>query len=177
MLDKERIANAEKNVKAYLDEGLLKRFKETDNKILDTFKKNADESLNVANFVSSEGLSSLWVVVCSYYSMYYIANAVLYSLGYKVGHRISHKVTADALIVFVRGKLKASMLEGFDEAQTEALELSNIRADEIIESFDFERIKRSKFQYEMTEEIKRSKAQTSLDRAKAFTFEMKKLLL
>ncbi|MCL4391702.1 MAG: hypothetical protein M1284_00375 [Candidatus Parvarchaeota archaeon] len=177
MLDKERIASAEKNVKAYLYEGLLKRTKEVDDRILNTFKKNADESLNVANFIFEENLSSLWVIVCSYYSMYYIANAVLYSLGYKVGHRISHKVTADTLIIFVRGKLKASILEEFDEAQTEALELSNIKADELVESFDFERVKRSKFQYEMTEEIKRSKAQTSLDRAKAFIFEMKKLLL
>jgi len=36
--------------------------------------------------------------------------------------------------------------------------------------------KRSVFQYETTEEIKKAKAKTSLERAKRFAFEMEKLL-
>ena len=83
--------------------------------------------------------------------MYYMANAVLYKLGYKVGSKISHKVTADALIVFVRNKLKDVLLEEFEDIQEEALEIAKIKSDELIESFDLERKKRSKFQYEMTE--------------------------
>jgi uncharacterized protein (UPF0332 family) len=43
-------------------------------------------------------------------------------------------------------------------------------------SFDLEREKRSRFQYQMDEEIQKCKAQTSLERAKLFVFEMKKLL-
>jgi len=108
--------------------------------------------------------------------MYYLAKAVLYILKYKVGDKISHKVTADALIVFVRNKLKASLIESYEEAKEEAFEISGQRADEILESFDQERVKRSIFQYSMTEEARKAKAETSLKRAKEFNFEMKKLL-
>ena len=115
-------------------------------------------------------------IVISYYAMYYMANTVLYNMGYKVGSKISHKVTADALIVFVRNKLSNILVEDFENAQEEALEIARIKSDEIIESFDLERKKRSKFQYEMTEEVKKSKAKTSLERAKRFCFELRKLL-
>jgi hypothetical protein len=50
--------------------------------------------------------------------MYYIANAVLFSLGYKLGDRISHNVTSDALIFFVM-----DILEDFETAKNEVLEI------------------------------------------------------
>jgi uncharacterized protein (UPF0332 family) len=177
MLSKERIKEAEKNVKNYLEEGLLKKIKEVDENIFKVFKKNSEESLRIADLLHKDNLSSLWIIVCSYYAMYYMANAVLYKLGYKVGQKIPHKVTSDTLIVFVRSKLKERILEEFEEARDEALELANVKADEIIESFDFERVKRSRFQYDMTETIKNSKALTSLERAKRFVFEIEKLLI
>lgn len=177
MLDKKRIDEAKINVERYIAEGLLKRIKYIDRNILITLKKNSEESLKIADFLFKNNLSSLWTIVCSYYAMYYAANAVLYSLGYKVGHKISHKITSDALIVFVRNKLKEKMIEDYEEAKEEALELAGLKADELIESFDFERIKRTKFQYNMTEFAKRNKAKTSLERAKNFIFEMEKLLI
>ncbi len=142
--------------------------------IFHVFKKNAKESLELANFIENEGKSDLWVIVISYYSMYYIANAVLYKMGYKVGEKISHKVTADALIVFVRKKLAGSLLESYEEIREEAL--AGIRADSLLESFDFERKKRGLIQYQTKEVEKHSKAKTSLERAKEFMFEMEKLL-
>ncbi len=63
-------------------------------------------------------------------------------------------MTADALIVFVKNKLKKELLEEYEEAQEEALEIVGKKA----------------------EEIKRAKAETSLKRAKEFIFEMKKML-
>jgi uncharacterized protein (UPF0332 family) len=177
MLDKKRVREAEENVKSYLEEGLLKRAGLTDRNILNVFRKNSEESLRIADLLFRGNLSSLWAVVCSYYAMYYMANAVLYSLGYRVGHRISHRITSDALIVFVRGRLKERLLEDFEEARSEALELAGARADGIVESFDFERLKRSRFQYSMTEAVKRGKARTSLERAKEFSLEMEKLLM
>jgi len=177
MLSKERIKEAEKNMKDYLEEGLMKKIREVDENIFNVFKRNSEDSLKIADFLLKNNMSSLWVIVCSYYSMYYMANAVLYKLGYKVGYKIPHKVTSDALIVLVRSKLKERILEEFEEARDEALELANVKADEIIESFDFERVKRSRFQYDMTETVKNSKAMTSLERAKRFSFEMEKLLL
>ena len=47
----------------------------------------------------------------------------------------------------------------------------------LIDSFDKERDKRSYFQYETTEEIKRGKAKTSFERAKIFSTELHKLLV
>lgn len=174
MLDKERIKEAETNVKGYLKEGLLKE-KSLDENILNILRKNSQESLMVADLVLKEDLSPLWVIVSSYYSMYYIANVVLLKLGYKVGSAVSHKVTSDALIVFVRNKLTKSLLEDFEDAKSEAMDLANL-TDNIIESFDFERKKRSTFQYNMTGPVKKSKAQTSLERAKKFNLEFEKLL-
>jgi uncharacterized protein (UPF0332 family) len=172
---KERITEAEENVRTYIAEGLLKRQRE-DKVIAERYASNARESLDIADLIFTAGKSPLWVIVCSYYSMYYIANGVLRSLGYAVGRKISHKITADALVVFVRGRLRKRLLEDFEEAQAEASELAELRADEIVQHFDMEKEKRSIFQYDMTEVVKRSKAETSLKRAKEFVAEMEKLL-
>ena len=171
MLDKKRIQEAENNLKSYLEQELIKK-QQFKGIIYQTYIRNHHESLILAEKIFNENLSSLWAVVISYYSMFYIANAVIYKLGYKIGGKISHKITADALIVYVKDKLKNNIIENYEKESAEALALSN----NLIESFDFERIKRSRFQYETTEVIKRSKAKTSLERAKEFSFEMKKLL-
>jgi len=121
-------------------------------------------------------VSNLWVVVCSYYAMFYVVNAVLYKIGYKVGSKVAHKVTADSLIVYVRNRLKKNMIEDYENAKEEALEIIGSKTDDLISSFDKELDKRSLFQYETTEEIKRAKAKTSLERAKEFVNEMRKLL-
>lgn len=176
MLDDEKIIQAEKNVKSYFKEGLLKN-KTPDENIINILIKNSEESIKVADFLDKNKMSSLWVIVCSYYAMYYMANAILYKMGYKVGDRISHKVTSDALIVFIRNKLEQKYLADFEEAKEEALDVTKLKANDLGESFEFERIKRSKFQYNMTESVKTSKARTSLDRSKRFLFEIEKLLL
>lgn len=64
--------------------------------------------------------------------MYYIANAVLISLGYKVGDKISHKVTSDAIIVFVRNKLKKELIEEYENIKEDALELISSKTDSIL---------------------------------------------
>ncbi|OGY44073.1 MAG: hypothetical protein A2729_00020 [Candidatus Buchananbacteria bacterium RIFCSPHIGHO2_01_FULL_39_14] len=105
MLRNERISEAQSSVRSYLADGLLTKewFR---NIVFETYLRNHRESLLVARKLFNENLSNLWVVVISYYSMFYIANALLYKLGYKVGSKVAHKVTSDALIVFVRNKLK-----------------------------------------------------------------------
>lgn len=176
MLDKDRIKEAENNVSSYLDEGLLKKIP-INKQILNILLKNGKESLRVAEEIYQKKISDLWVIVCSYYAMYYYANAVLLKLGYKVGEKIVHKVTSDALIVYVRGKLKESLLEEYEETKEEALNLAGMKADLLIESFEFERNKRSLIQYRTIEIEKQSKAKISLQRAKEFTKEMEKLLV
>ena len=175
MLAKDRIKEAEINVRAYLDEGLIKK-EPLNPDALRVLLRNAQESIDSAEKLNSERISDLWVIVCSYYSMFYIANAVLRKLGYKVGEKIAHKVTADALIVYVRGKLKETLIEGYEDSKDEALNLAGIKADSIIESFDREKTKRGIILYRTDDIDKQAKAETSLKRAKQFLFEMNVLL-
>ena len=175
MLDNKRINEAKTNMKSYLADKLIikQAFSQV---VFNTYMRNHKESLELSEHVYNNNLSNLWTIVTSYYSMFYIANAVLHKLGFKVGAKLAHKVTADALIELVRDKLKKSLLEDYESIKEEAMEIAKIKADEIIDSFDKERTKRSIFQYETTEEIKSAKARTSFQRAKEFGLEMHKIL-
>lgn len=175
MLEKDRIKESEANVRAYLNEGLIKK-EPANPDALRVLLRNAKESINSADKLNSDRISDLWVIVCSYYSMFYIANAVLRKLGYKVGEKIAHKVTADALIVYARGKLKETLIEEYEDSKEEAFNLAGIKADSLIESFDREKTKRGIIQYRTDDIDKRAKAETSLKRAKQFLFEMNVLL-
>lgn len=172
MLSNERIKEAEASVKSYLFDGMVKK-EELRAIVFETYMRNHRESLVAARKLFNEDVSNLWVIVMSYYSMFYIANALLYKIGYKVGTKVAHKVTADALIVFVRNKLKNSLIEDYELASSEALELT----DNLLTNYDSERVKRSFFQYESTEEIKHAKAKTSLDRAEEFSKEIEKMMV
>lgn len=178
MLNQERVKEAETNVCLYLQDNLLKKQKNETAKQM--YLENSDISLQTAqkllSLESKEYQPHLWIIVTCYYAMYYSANAVLLELGYKVGDKISHKVTADALIVFVRNKLRKQLLEEYEESREDTIEIMSQRVDSLLKTLDYEREKRSKFQYQMDEQVKREKAITSLERAKDFVFEMKKLL-
>jgi uncharacterized protein (UPF0332 family) len=176
MLNKERIKEAEDNVRSYLEDGLLKKT-ETNAQVMNILLRNAKESLRVANEIQRNSLSDLWVIVSSYYAMYYYANAVLLKLGYKVGDKIVHKVTADAFIVYARNKLRESLIEEYEQTKEEALNLAGIKTDSLIESLEHERNKRRLIQYQTIEIEKHSKARTSLQRAKEFAKEMDKLAI
>ncbi len=178
MMDAKRIEEAKANVPKYLEEGHLK--KEKNEIALKMYVKNCDLSFETAErLIALEDKNykpHLWVIVTSYYSMFYIANAVLLHLGHKVGEKISHKVTEDCLIVYVRDRLRKELIEEYSEAREAAMELIASKTDALIESVGFEREKRSIFQYNMNEEAQQSKAITSIARAKEFIFEMKKLI-
>lgn len=176
MLSEARIKEAESKVRHYLDDGLLRKIPKIDINVKNIMLKNCEESLKLAEIIFSNNYSNLWTVVCSYYSMFYVANAVLYELGLKVGDKIVHKVTADALIVHVRNKLTKSLIEDYEKSKEEALEIAKVESEEILQSFDSEQIKRSTFQYGMTDQVIKGKAQTSLERAKKLVYEFKKLI-
>ena len=175
MLSEKRIKEAQSSVKSYLDEGLLVK-QPSQEKVFKILLDNSNESLETADFLFKKNKSRLWVIVCSYYSMFYIANAVLLKVGYKVGDKIAHKVTNDALIVFVKDKLKSSLLEGYEEVKEDALLIAKNKSEAIIENFEFERKKRGIIQYHTEESEKVSKADTSLKRAKEFVAEMEKVI-
>jgi uncharacterized protein (UPF0332 family) len=175
MIDEKRKREAQNNFKRYLEDGLLK--KEINELAKSKYFENADLSLRTAAELMQSPLKPyLWVIVTSYYSMFYMANAVLLHYGYKTQDKIAHKVTSDALIVLVLDKLKKELLEDYENMQEEALEIAGSKAESVIESYNLELNKRSRFQYNMLEQTKENKAQTSLTRAREFVFELKKLL-
>lgn len=175
MIDEQRKKEAQNNFARYLEEGLLK--KETKDLAKDKYLENADLSLRTAQELMQSLLKPyLWVIVVSYYAMFYMANAVLLHYGYKTQDKIVHKITSDALIALVLEKLKKELLEDYEDAQQDALEIANTKAESLVESYGLELGKRSRFQYNMLEQTKEAKAQTSLKRASEFVFEMKKLL-
>ena len=163
-MDEKRIKIAENNFKRYLEDGKIRKVSYFSELIYETYLKNASESLNVANYVFQNNLSSLWVVVSSYYSMFYMACAFLYKLGYKPGDEIVHQVVNEALIVQGRHKIKNYLLQDYEIEKEDTLSLS----DNYLKEYEYEKIKRGAFQYKTTEDIKKSKAKTSLIRAKEF---------
>ena len=171
-MDEKRIKQAEANFKNYLKEGKIVKVDRINPLIYETYLRNARDSLNVANLLFKENTSSLWVVVSSYYSMFYMSCAYIYKLGYKTKHEIVHQVMNEALIVQGRHKIKKHLLEAYEMGKEEALSVS----DNHLRNYEFEKTKRSTFQYETTDEIKGSKAKTSLGRAKEFLTLMEGLL-
>ena len=201
MISKERIAEAERNVKLYIDDDIL-RIKDKDApKFVSFFMKNSESSLQTASILqqisdqqslkdalraSPDFESYLWVIVAAYYSMFYAATALLASQGVRATGQIVHKVTADAMIhFFVSNEKLARLLEQYEEAQAVGLELigreelmksMKRKADELIIAYESERKKRSRFQYDIGVQAKRGYAQTSLERAREFLFETSKIV-
>ncbi len=89
-MDEKRIKIAEQNFKNYLQEGKIKNVNNPSTLVYETYLRNARESLKVADLLFQNNTSSLWVVVTSYYSMFYMACAYLYKMGYKPGQEIVH---------------------------------------------------------------------------------------
>lgn len=201
MIDKERINEAKRNVKQYVDDGLLKLNDKDASKFVNFFMANAESSLRTASIlqeisdenalketlkVSMDFESYLWVIVTSYYAMFYAATAILAKQGIRTTGQIVHKVTADALIHFFGSNEKlAKLLEQYEEAQAVGLEIvgreelmkrMQKKADELIIAYEGERKKRSKFQYDIGVQAKKGYAQTSFERAKDFVFEIRKLV-
>ena len=63
-----------------------------------------------------------------------------------------------------------------EQIEEEATELAQLKSDSMIENFDFERGKRNKYQYSISDKIKYSKAQTSFKRAKEFVYAIEEII-
>lgn len=202
MIDEKKIKEAERNIPIYLQEHIITK-NEKNKEFADFYLKTAKTSLKVADILfalSSDietkrklGLEEdfecyMWAVVCSYYSMFYAVNSALATRSIKIGDEIVHKAALNCLIFYFlkTGRLAKHLLEEYEIMQDEVLELIGSeqkilqkmqkRAFELIQSFDFERKKRGTFQYKITIDVKKTVAQTSLNRAKNFLFEMEKLI-
>jgi len=194
MLDKERIKKAELNYQEYLRSSQVTPKHKAIAKYVTFFLKNAEtsiltaktllevsESTNKKNAlgVGTDFESFLWVVVSSYYSMFYASLGLLAHHNIKVGDQSKHKVVADILVAqFIANKRLAKLLEGYEETKETALGIvgTEEKAMELVESFDLEREKRGKLQYDLGAEAKQNLARTSLSRASAYVAEIRAIL-
>ncbi|MEK6952378.1 MAG: hypothetical protein AABX29_05155 [Nanoarchaeota archaeon] len=193
MLDEKRIEIIKNNTGRLIKEGSI--IKEKDGKFVNFFLNNSKNSLDTAKLLFEastnqrlkhslgfpEFNSFLWVVNSSYYSMFYMARALFEKNGIKIKTELSvHEVTFNALVYYfyLTRKLEKSIVESFQEASEEAKDiLGKEKAKVLIEDYYSEKDKRGRFTYEMGEVAMRNKAQTSLERAKRFNEEIRKLLL
>ena len=171
-MDEKRVKRAEDNFRRYLRDNLIRKseFREI---VYQTFLNNSLESLKVAEELFNNKTSSLWVVVSSYYAMFYIACAYLYKKGYKASQEIVHQVINEALIVLARHDLEKHFIEEYEEEKVKALSASQ----NLLENYEYEKLKRAEFQYETTGEIKEAKAKISLERAKNFVATIRQILI
>jgi uncharacterized protein (UPF0332 family) len=201
MMEKKRIEEASRNVRQYVTDGLLKTGDNEAKKLVPFFMDQAERSLRTAAIIFElstdtaakdamrleKGFEShLWVIVTSYYSMFYAALALLARQGIRAGRQVVHKVVADALIhFFISNKRLAKMLESYEEVRDTSLELIGReellkrlekKADELVVAYEREREKRSKFQYDVGEMAKRGYAETSLQRGRDFVSEVRRIL-
>jgi len=192
MLENKKIEEAQKNAIASIKKGTIVKTKET--KYIEFFLKNAKDSLDSAKILfeltNNEKIRQtinmpnfngfLWTINASYYSMFYMARALLESIGVKIKSDESvHFLTFNALIYYfyTNGKLEKHFIEDFENAQEESSEiLGKEKAKEIISEYSNEKEKRAKFTYEIGEFAMKSKAETSLNRAKRFNEEVRKIL-
>lgn len=151
MLDDKKLKEAESRVKQYLSDETIKTKQQKE--FVDFFLINAEKSLNSANalydlstdkdmqqktgYFNFDGF--LWVVNACYYSMFYIARALLENEGIKIRSDLSvHAITFDAVINFfyLNGKLQKKLIEDFADAKEEASELlGKQKADQLIEDY------------------------------------------
>lgn len=192
MLDEKKLKGAENRIKQFIMEGIINSKQKPDH--VGFFVKNANDSIDSAKalyelstspqkqevfgFTSFNGL--LWVVNASYYSMFYMARALLENAGIKIKADLSiHAVTFDAVIYYfyLNGKLQKELVEDFIKAKEDAAELlGKQKTDELIEEYFLEKEKRSKFTYEMGTILLQSKAKTSLERAQKFRRELTRII-
>lgn len=199
MLDEKRLKEIERKVPLMLQEGEIAK-KEENKKLVKFYLENAFISLNAAKilnevsnkidfkkhfkFIDDSFEAFLWVINPSYYSMFYMANALLASAGIKVVSQIGvHKKTFEAVVYYfyLTNKLPKYFLEIFEKAQQESQELlgkegMKEKTIDLMKKYDYEMGKRSKFTYEIGVKAKQAKANTSLNRAIEFYNELRKVL-
>ena len=113
--------------------------------------------------------------------MFYLARALLEDEGYKIKTDLSiHAIVfyAFAYYFYINGKLERKLVEDFEEANKEAAEIAGReKAKELIENYFYEKEKRGIFTYDMGMIALENKAKTSLERAKRFSEEIRKMLM
>src|SRR3989344_542092 len=161
MLEDKKIEEAKKNAVKGINSGMIIKNKES--KYVDFFIKNAKDSLDSAKVLFDVSVNEktkntfgmpnfngfLWVINSSYYSMFYLARALLESFGVKIKTDESvHFLVFNALVYYFysTGRLERHFVEDFGDAQEESSEiLGKEKAKEMISNYSSEKEKRAKF--------------------------------
>ncbi|OGJ18239.1 hypothetical protein A3K73_00370 [Candidatus Pacearchaeota archaeon RBG_13_36_9] len=131
MLEDKRIEEAKNNAIKGINAGIIIKTKES--RYTDFFIKNSKDSIDSAKVlfdISSDNKKKesmgmpdfngfLWVINASYYSMFYMARALLESSGVKIKNDESiHFLVFNALIYYFysNGKLEKHFIEDFQDA-------------------------------------------------------------
>ncbi|HUS48746.1 MAG TPA: hypothetical protein VMZ91_01145 [Candidatus Paceibacterota bacterium] len=193
MKTQKEIKITESNINIYINEGLIKKgdYEYLTEFYLKTAKKTLQTSDALMQISENNELKKklgllddfetyLWVITSAYYSMFYIVNALFSKKGIKIGDKVVHKVASDAFyFYFIKNKkIAKELFEIYEEAKGQAMDLIRYseQAEKLFQDLEYERGKRHRFQYNMTESIKKSYAQTSLKRAKDFINEIELLI-
>ena len=193
MLEDKEIEIIKKNIKRFLNEKSI--IKEKEGKFIDFFVNNSNNSLDSAKLLFEISTKKelqkltgfpdfngfLWIINAGYYSMFYMARALLEKEGIKIKPESFsvHLITFNALVYYfyLTGKIQKSFIEEFREAGEESFEaLGKEKAKSLMEDYYYEKDKRGRFTYEMWEIAMQNKAETSLNRAKRFNEETRKIL-
>ena len=192
MIDEKKLKQAESRAKQYIQDRIIKTKQKAE--FTDFFLINASKSLKAASALYDLSTNKdmqqktgyfdfdgfLWVVNASYYSMFYMARALLENEGIKINADLSvHSITFDAIINFfyLNGKLQKRLIEDFAEAKEDANELlGKQKADQLVEDYFWEKEKRGILTYNTKEVVIKAKAETSLGRARRFNQEIRKII-
>lgn len=188
MLDEKQSAQ---QVSEYLRNGVI--VKEKEGKFVSFFLGNAKTSLACAGLLWDVSVSRelqkathsedfngyLWVINASYYSMFYMARALLEGAGVKIKQKkFIHETTYHCLVHYFYStkKLQKTLIDDFEEAGKETAELlGQQRAAELMEDYRSEKKKRGTITYETGIVAAQNIAKTSLERAKRFYGETGKI--
>ena len=197
MLDDKKLEEIKKNIAMLRNEGEITK-DDNNKKLAGFYVENAFTSLNTAkilnnvstdasikkkfDFIDDNFETYLWIINTSYYSMFYMAGALLAKAGIKVKSSIGvHEKTFQAFVYYfyLTKKIAKQYIEEFEEAQKESNELLGMmqqRVKDLMLKYDFEMDKRAKFTYNIGLKAKESKALTSLNRAIEFYNECLKIM-
>jgi uncharacterized protein (UPF0332 family) len=174
------LKNAEKNYNSALERGEIIKSKKQP-AFVSSFVNFAESSLITASMIFEISKNkekkiamgvgenydgSMWVVVACYFSMFYMASALLAKKGIKIGRIDTHRNVRDAFLHVYIANHTIDRELGVDYSE----------AKELAEDLISEREKRSKYQYEVGSSILEKDAVTSLKRARNF-FEKTRLLI
>lgn len=185
MLDNEKIEQSCKIIKLMISdrvivapEPLRKSF----------FLNKSIMSLNVAKKLlemqNKEDINAnMWIINTSYYAMFFAATALLAHHNHKINSEVEiHKLTYHALVYYFikqENKLKYTFASDYKDAVEDAeqlLQLGQKQIEKLITDLDYEQDKRKRYTYEMAQEAETQKAETSLNRAKEFVDQIKRMV-